>query len=66
MTRDEEQAFARFLRQRLPEDGLYTLTRYAAQVLRDPTLLHWRGLSREDAQTVMQACRRDHPHVWRE
>lgn len=60
---DEEQAqFARFLRERLPRPlTLYALTEYARRVLGLPTLLHWRGLTRAQAQQVMQAAQREYP-----
>lgn len=69
MTYEEEQAFARFLRCRLlyeagwKDHRLYAFTAYAAQVLGAPGLLHWRGLSREDAQQVLQACRAEFPKL---
>lgn len=69
MTFQEEQAFADFLRCRLPyeagrkDHGLYAFTVYARGVLGQPGLLHWRGLSREDAQLVLQACKRECPKL---
>lgn len=69
MSYEEEQAFAAFLRCRLPyREGeknhrLYAFTVYARRVLGQPHLLHWRGLTREDAQTVLQACKAEYPKL---
>ncbi len=65
---DAEQ-FARYLRQHIPREpgakyhALYTFTTYSARVLGQPRLLHWRGLTRAEAQQVMSACRAQYPHV---
>lgn len=66
LTDAEQTQFARFLRSRLPEfqekhPPLYTLTLYAARVLKRPRLLHWRGLTRTEAQLVMQAAIKEYP-----
>lgn len=66
MTDAEQTAFARFLRSRLPEfqerdPPLYTLTWYSARVLQRPRLLHWRGITRSEAQLVMQAAIKEYP-----
>lgn len=69
MTLAEEQAFASFLRCRLPyregesDHRLYAFTTYARRVLGQPQLLHWRGLSREDAQVVLRACKETYPKL---
>lgn len=61
MTFEQQQAFAAFLRRRLPYDWdskhvpLMVLTNYASRVLGRP-VSHWRGLSVVDAQLVMQAA----------
>ncbi|MBZ9753209.1 hypothetical protein K7W42_20440 [Deinococcus sp. HMF7604] len=63
MSPQQQTEFARFVRQRLPlkeghrELHVYALTEFSAQVLKLPGLLHWRGLSVEQAQQVMQACK---------
>lgn len=66
MTDAEQTQFARFLRGRLPEfrekdPPLYTLTWYAARVLGRPRLLHYRGITRTEAQLVMQAAIKEYP-----
>lgn len=67
MTLIEQDQFAAFLRARLPKpEGeewhpVHLFTHYAARVLGLPGLLHWRGLTRAQACTVMQAARREHP-----
>lgn len=69
MTFEEEQAFATFLRCRLPyEPGardhrLYAFTAYARRVLGLRSLLHWRGLTREQAQVVLKACKEAYPKI---
>lgn len=67
MTEAEQAQFAAFLRDRIPKPpgakwhGIYTFTDFAARVLALPGLLHWRGLSKEQASEVMQAARREYP-----
>lgn len=64
MTDEEQAQFAAFLRARLPipeghrERPLYQFTQYAARVLKRPRLLHWRGLTRTEAQLVMREVAR--------
>ncbi|BDP44880.1 hypothetical protein DAETH_48490 (plasmid) [Deinococcus aetherius] len=62
MTAREQEAFAAYLRGRLPGPlHLFALTTYAAQVLGRPRLLHWRGLTSQEARVVMAAAKRDYP-----
>lgn len=62
LSQAEQEAFATCLRIRLPEPfHRESLTRYAAQVLGQPRLLHWRGLTRDQAQQVREQCEAEHP-----
>lgn len=67
MTDAEQAAFAAFLRERLPKPAgakwhpLYQFTEVSARVLRRPRLLHWRGLTRTEAQLVMREVAREYP-----
>ncbi len=69
MTDAEQAAFATYLRRRIPRPpgakwhSLYEFTTYSARVLGQPRLLHWRGLTRAEAQQVMAACRAQYPHA---
>lgn len=69
MSGAEQEQFARYLRRHIPKPpgaeyhATYTFTEYAARVLQLPRLLHWRGLTRAQAQQVMTACKAEYPHV---
>ncbi|MBZ9715314.1 hypothetical protein [Deinococcus multiflagellatus] len=60
----EQSEFAWFVLDRLPKAEKrheHALTHYAQRVLGLRQLLHWRGLTREQARTVMRACAAQYP-----
>ena len=67
MTAAEQDQFAAFMRARLPKQPdeewhpVHLFTHFSARVLGLPGLLHWRGLTRAQASTVMQAAKREYP-----
>jgi hypothetical protein len=69
MSDAEQAAFAAYLRRHIPKPAgaqyhaTYTFTEFSARVLGQPRLLHWRGLTRAEAQQVMAACRAQYPHT---
>lgn len=67
MTDAEQTQFAAFMCERLPREKgekyhrLYLFTEYAKRVLKLPQLLHWRGLSKDQASAVMKAAVGEYP-----
>lgn len=67
LSTEQQEAFAAFLRERLPKPPgekyhrLYTFTEYANRVLKR-RLLHWRGLTVGEAQRVMAAAVKEYPN----
>lgn len=62
-----QDLFARELRERLPvprgqyEHHIHALTTYSGRVLGQPKLLHFRGLTVEEAREVIKVARREYP-----